>query len=691
MRPDGISFSEPSPSPSTGQITSQSRANSNKVQGTNDNGNAGKKRLACNNCRKRRKKCNLAYPCDGCVRLKLKCNINEEDLRRKRYTNAYVKSLEEHITQLEMNLKSLAGQVYPNNSHVLKDKTYLPSLPLANNEKKIDSPLAPILPPLGSQLGPSIIRDAGSITLSKKKVFLKGSLYPEGPVTYKSNSSISQLPSASPSASIGSADGSSVSLISNADGFEAEKRIADLKTTVIKRPTIVTDPNLIINDAKILKALSNFYKWLYPGHFTFVHRESFLYGFFNHAKNNYEDSNYCSVELIYAMCAVGSRLSPDLQNMSEIYYEKSKMMLLNLVFDEDSISRITTVQALLCLAFYELGRGSYQLAWYFSGLAMRVGHDMGFQLDPKDWYTDESSGKLTKSELEIRSRIYWGCYIADHFICLMLGRTATLSVSNSTIPESDELPEVEGTEEFRFVGKHVLQISLPLKNLIILSRFVQIFTSKIFIESDDTIEKVKYLNKFNGQVYNWRQSLPDLLKWSKELLEDDDVSTDPTISYFWYYYYIVRLTFNRPFMKDSDEARIVIVEIIDDLKKLFENFKRKFGSYKKATIFQLYACILTITCLKKLQDMKVNSTAELQKCNDQLKFFEHIFNKELYPAYDLPKRLNDDEYFEIDTEKQALNQVANNNYTHDFSLSNEIDDLIKDIFGVDYNPAQPLI
>lgn len=379
------------------------------------------------------------------------------------------------------------------------------------------------------------------------------------------------------------------------------------------------------------------------------------------------------------MCAVGSRLTPDLQEYSEVYYQRSKKTLLQLVFDEQSTARITTVQALFCLAFYELGKGNNQLGWYFSGLAIRVGYDMGFQLDPKVWYVDDNNLQLTQSELEIRSRIYWGCYIADHFICLMLGRTSTLSVSNSTMPESDELPEVNGTEEFRFIGRHVLQISLPLKNLIILSRLVQIFTSKIFIESEDIARKLKYLNTFNSQVYNWRQSLPEFLQWSKTLIENDDVSTDPTISYFWYCYYIVRLTFNKPFIEDSQESETVVIEIIDDLKTLLDNFGKKFGNYTKGNLYQLYSCLLAINCLKKLKEIR---SSEQDSWNAQLDFFNHIFYTQLYPAYDLPKKLQEDTELETEQENQMLNQVGNINYTHDFSLSHEIDDLIRELFGV---------
>ncbi|CAL9736994.1 TY1 enhancer activator [Monosporozyma servazzii] len=737
-----------------GQVQSSNDDNQNKkskktiVLGPN-----GKKRLSCSNCRKRRKRCDLGYPCESCKKLGIDCNINEEDLRKKRYSSSYVKSLEDHIAYLETNLKTMADKAYPNNTQVLNNMmigdVISDLIPEGNDitKGKIDLTRSKEGPTLNDPkndyriVSTKPLNKSNETTSKKlgkqqylpevtKRPFVKGSLYPEGPVTHNPRPKTHSTTSSGSLKSMGSISSSSNSALGTDDvgitttsavlnanittstdtidhqqlGTEAssvgvintlplkvdKERISDLKTTVIKRPVSSSNDEYNINtDPLILQSLSKFYTWLYPGHFIFVHRESFLYGFFNHSKNNYADSHYCSTELVYAMCAIGSRLSPELQNMSEIYYEQSKTTLLKLVFDERITASITTVQALFCLAFYELGKGCNQLAWYFSGLAIRVGYDMGFQLDPKVWYTDDSKSQLTESELEIRSRIYWGCYIADHFICLMLGRTSTLSVSNSTIPESDELPEVEGTEEFKFIGKHVLQISLPLKNLIILSRIVQVFTSKIFIESDETNLRVDLLITFNSQVFQWRQSLPGFLQWSKKLLKDEDISTDPTISYFWYYYYIVLLTFNKPFLEESEESRNVVIEILDDLETLFNNFNQKFNNFNYATLYQLYACLLAITCLKKLIVILDDDKNIVWKT--QLNHFHSIFYTKLSPSYELPGKLQEDVSLEAEQEKQtALNQVNNINYTHDFSLSNEIDDMIKELFGIAYNPSQPL-
>ncbi|QLQ81698.1 hypothetical protein HG537_0F04590 [Torulaspora globosa] len=602
-----------------------------------------RKRLACSNCRRRRKKCDLTFPCGNCQRLNLECNVNEEDLRKKRYAASYVKSLENHIAHLETSLKNLVDKVYPNEElHV----------PIISND---------------SHQHHSTIRKN-----DKKRTFGKGSFYPGSSDTGRGAGTAAQQVHA--------------------------ERIADLHTAVIVRPqprSGAVGGNALNSDSQIVQSLSNFYTWLYPGHFIFVHRESFLYGFFNHAENDYANSHYCSPELVYAMCAVGSRLSPELAAMSEVYYERSKARLLQLVFDERCAARITTVQALFCLAFYELGKGDNEIAWYLSGLAIRVGYEMGFQLDPQVWITAEDPVPLTKSELEIRSRIYWGCYVADHLICVLLGRTPTLSLSNSTISQSDELPEIEGTEEFKYHSQHVLQVALPLKNLIILSRIVQIFTARIFIETGPTADKLVLLTRCNSQVYSWRVSLPSQLRWTHASLRDAQLATDPTIAYFWYYYYTVRLVFNKPFIGDCREARGVVRETVDDLHVMFTQFKTRFGDFRHATLQQLYACLLAIQCLRELvkEDTAEHDDAD-EADADNLQFFSHVFYKYLGATYGLPGRLRrmEEQGNEAATSiatgagngnhgVQQPIEVSNINLVHDFSLSKEIDDLIQELFG----------
>ena len=105
----------------------------------------------------------------------------------------------------------------------------------------------------------------------------------------------------------------------------------------------------------------------------------------------------------------------------------------------------------------------------------------------------------------------------------------------------------------------------------------------------------------------------------------------------------------------------------------------------KANLYQLFACLLVVKCLKKLKELPKDSRRfENWDFEKELSFFMNIFHQQLSPGFELPKRLYEDSEYEIEQEKQAMNQVSNINYTHDFSLSNEIDDLIKELFDIGY-------
>ena len=89
--------------------------------------------------------------------------------------------------------------------------------------------------------------------------------------------------------------------------------------------------------------------------------------------------------------------------------------------------RLTSVQALLCCAYYEVGKGNLSKAWQLSGMlrsvsvmkvsrltivlgmAFRMGQDLGFQRDPTHW---EPKRRLMEPyfDNEFRRRLYWAAF-----------------------------------------------------------------------------------------------------------------------------------------------------------------------------------------------------------------------------------------------------------------------------------------
>lgn len=186
----------------------------------------------------------------------------------------------------------------------------------------------------------------------------------------------------------------------------------------------------------VMNALTYFFRWQYP-HFMFVYREAFLRDHFGDRKK----CKYWSASLLMSLCALGTLMSDtegENRRLSDQFFLAAESILMVSGLTKPSIPN---VQAFLCLAFYEIGRGNLSKGWGFSGIAFRMAQDLGFQRDPKNWVSHDVS-LATNEDAEIRRRIYWGCYISDKLISLILGRPLHLAADAAEVDPLEPLPLV---------------------------------------------------------------------------------------------------------------------------------------------------------------------------------------------------------------------------------------------------------
>lgn len=114
-------------------------------------------------------------------------------------------------------------------------------------------------------------------------------------------------------------------------------------------------------DEIVTEALILFFKWQYP-FFMFIYREAFLRDHFG----DHSNCKYWSLSLMLAICAIGVLMRPnaDSKEMSGRFSAAAESIVLVSGLSQPSI---TTVQALLCLSFYEIGRGNLSKGWAYSG------------------------------------------------------------------------------------------------------------------------------------------------------------------------------------------------------------------------------------------------------------------------------------------------------------------------------------
>ncbi|EDK44645.1 conserved hypothetical protein [Lodderomyces elongisporus NRRL YB-4239] len=677
--------------------SSSNSSSGNKLSVSTNKTTPAPKKLSCQRCRLRKMRCDFNNPCLNCKTVGVECIETTQDMRKKRPPATYVKSLEAQVQSIKSfiqsfrKLKNTNDQIkYLQNTDILTDVLQMEQKNgLIPSSMGVDSPL----PHPHDPHDPHDHHDHHDEIEENKAIYGPTSVYGNSIITNNRNNS-------------------------------------NATSSTSKRETEVLVINTMNKDPEILQCLHLFFTWQYPDHNMFIFREAFLIDFFNPTPT----SLYCSKVLVLSICALGSRMAIDekIHHKSKQYYRELKTLLLNTM----SQPSITSLQSFLLLAFFDICNGLNSSGWMLSGNAMRMGFDIGFQLNPEVWFV-KSKESLNKLDVEIRSRIYWGCFMADHFISLVLGRPSILKLSDASIPVTSDLPDLEWIDDFTYNGylknkekegnlkrkklevipstatKAVSYISDPLNQIINLINISDNMLNDIFTKSDlenertnnfnsnsnsnsnssnssnggnatDDLDLTSRLGKvfdYNWQIMQWKEKLPSDLQWDRESLVN--TGENPTYSGIRYYYYILILCLNRPFIGLESESfptnnhlspLPICLNAIDDLYASIQKFELEHG-YKRASIFIVYASILSISIIL-LTNSSISQTNEhserlqffmgvLRGCSRTWKLAEKSYNmikeklKQSYDSDDLKGVKNQSEELFRTTMKNEIEDVEN--------------------------------
>lgn len=479
------------------------------------------------------------------------------------------------------------------------------------------------------------------------------------------------------------------------------------------------------------ECISIFFKWMYSSLFLFIHRESFLYFFLN----NEVDCEFVSMDLIYAISALGARISKDeyLKSHADIFYNLANKNTLE-ISGETSVmahSSISKLQSLLCLALYDLGRGELTRCWLLSGLAFRMGLAIGFELDPKNWNVSFLSSPIPHTNStppftqfshdqyygrkqlfanypfdirQVRSRIFWGSYVVDRFICLVMGRSTTLMVADATIPNTQDIGDLTGLEDFIFYDhrsdrQYTCRAFYCLKAVVELHGLSDDILNKVFSPSLTTgVTRLGILSEFNIKLLKWKQNLDRGLFWNKTILQKtahNELCMGPRYTFF-----IIILSINRPFvliaaLGSSKSINIEIIrlpiqicdDVIDDLEIVIKALKAQEKSFDVfyPHILSVYATILAISVL--LWRFKMSKPIKLKKeVSQRLELFvgflekcSDIWSLASKPSILARKKINelwldyDDTIPEVNEFEQESNHGTKTNIEFEFGNNDVLD------------------
>ncbi|CAX43045.1 Ty1 enhancer activator, putative [Candida dubliniensis CD36] len=713
------------------------------------------KRISCQRCRTRKIKCNYELPCFNCKRDGYQC-IQPIDMRSKRLKAKEVITLQK---KLDLMIK------------FINDCKKLPSLEAKQqfiSQTNLDELINvdSINVDNDSTNGDDVLHVANhhddDVTHNNSAIYGPTSIYDDSLMhNHHPNTKNNQTTSGKKSSYDDDNTKKEVnknenkSIANNINNINIKDNNHNINTLNNRIDNNVNNVDNVINkmnkDPDILKCIQLFFIWQYPDHNMFIFREAFLIDFFNPKKNML----YCSKILILSICSLGAKMSTDetIYNRSKEFYQESKYLLLNSLHQPS----ITSLQSFMLLAFYDICNGQNSSGWMLSGCAMRMGYDLGFQLNPELWFVkskgeNNTINNLSKLDVEIRSRIYWGCYMADHFISLLLGRPSILKISDASIPVTSDLPDLEWIDDFTYNGyikkkkskkrskskhqkekseargeeeeeveeeeeeeeedkkglksssekKHrhqeVSYISDPLNQIINLINISDNILNDIFTKTDEEQPQEQQeksnedlnlksrwekLSQYNSQIMAWKKNLPKDLRWNRTKL--GKTGENPTYSGIRYYYYILLLCLNRPFVgidqdnhnhhehqdhdhDDNLSPLSICLNAIDDLYESINRFQKKHG-YRGGSIFIVYASILSISILL-LTNSRIQLASEqknrlhffmdvLYGCSKTWKLAEKSYNliteklKHLYEAGELK------DVFEFIIEKKSSPSAIN--------------------------------
>jgi len=122
------------------------------------------------------------------------------------------------------------------------------------------------------------------------------------------------------------------------------------------------------------------------------------------------DGPYFSQFLLVVLCAHAARFEParfEDKKLGDMFNARARLLLGTEIHRPSSIP---TIQALLQLSARDLAYGSISQAWLYSGMAFRMVSDLGLH-HIRGRVSD--LGQLSSEDLEIRTRLFWSCYLWD--------------------------------------------------------------------------------------------------------------------------------------------------------------------------------------------------------------------------------------------------------------------------------------
>ncbi|RCI04688.1 hypothetical protein CU098_012338 [Rhizopus stolonifer] len=234
-----------------------------------------------------------------------------------------------------------------------------------------------------------------------------------------------------------------------------------------------------------------------------VHKKKFLEQYHNMSSN---DSPFLLMQAVLALTfRFASQRLPDLvkdaSEFGDMYFRK----VMKRLRDSDR-SRLCYVQASLLMVLYlDMDEGDVEsMQWCTAGSAIRMAQDLGLHRSCVNW-------NLPRSEIEIRHRVFYSCYVIDRCLSARAGKPLTILDRDfdTDLPSPYEIEDEDGSDP---PGQPIYRsFILMIKLCEILGRILKALyapNAKI-ANSNAGLDDPTILAVFERRLKNWRSSLDE--------------------------------------------------------------------------------------------------------------------------------------------------------------------------------------
>lgn len=251
--------------------------------------------------------------------------------------------------------------------------------------------------------------------------------------------------------------------------------------------------------------------------------------------------------LLNAIYAIASRISPDVNVRSDpnapetaghIFYERARRLL----DDYYDTPKISTVQALLLMASYQMGAMKPAKAWLYSGMAFRMAQDLGLNRNCEHW-------NISPDERERRKRVFWCCYIVDRQMSAIYGRQSTFDDRDCDVP----LPSVDDDEPITGFDRQARLLDVFIESIKLSDLLGHVLKAIYYAKSTkstDSRQIDRIVGALHRQLVHWHNHLPSAIQYKIPNTQSGEQVPDPpaAIGQLHLMYYTTLILLHRSFI-----------------------------------------------------------------------------------------------------------------------------------------------